>query len=140
MLLVQITDTHIVAPGARVYTAMPAAIAAGRSLAQATRRDELFVVGGEAIYAAALPFADQSFDAVVVCRLLHHFGSTAFTEHHVEALSGLGVRDKVLNSWLRDWLKITHWFLFLFVWRFGACCSLQLWRLNAMGAIGRSKF
>ena len=54
-------DGQYGAPGARVYTAIPAAIAAGRSLAQAAGKSELFVVGGEAIYAAALPFADRLY-------------------------------------------------------------------------------
>jgi len=40
---------------------MPAAIAAGRSLAAAAGKPEFFVVGGEAIYRAALPFADRLY-------------------------------------------------------------------------------
>ena len=54
-------DGQYEAPRARVFTAMPAAIAAGRALASAAGRSELFVVGGEAIYAAALPHADRLY-------------------------------------------------------------------------------
>lgn len=54
-------DGQYQAPLARVFTAMPAAIAAGRALASAAGRSELFVVGGEAIYAAALPHADRLY-------------------------------------------------------------------------------
>lgn len=54
-------DGQYQAPRARVFTAMPAAIAAGRALARAAGRSELFVVGGEAIYAAALPHADRLY-------------------------------------------------------------------------------
>lgn len=78
-------DGQYAAPGARVYTAMPAAIAAGRSLAQATRRDELFVVGGEAIYAAALPFADRLYVTDVDAEIqgdafFPKFDASAYTE------------------------------------------------------------
>lgn len=49
------------AQGARVFTSLPAAIAAGRSLGAATGCEECFIVGGEAVYAAALPFADRLY-------------------------------------------------------------------------------
>lgn len=54
-------DGQYRAPDARVFTSMPAAIAAGRSLASAKGKQELFVVGGSAVYAAALPFADRLY-------------------------------------------------------------------------------
>ena len=54
-------DGQYGAPHARVYTRMPAAIAAARALAVAASKSEFFVVGGEAIYAAALPFADRLY-------------------------------------------------------------------------------
>lgn len=49
------------ADGARVFTSLPAAIAAGQSLSAAAGQQECFIVGGEAIYAAALPFADRLY-------------------------------------------------------------------------------
>jgi len=54
-------DGHYAAPGARVFTNVDSAIAAGRSLATVAGKPELFVVGGEAIYAAALPYADRLY-------------------------------------------------------------------------------
>ncbi len=59
--LVLSRDGHYAAPRARVYTSMPAAIAAGRSMTRAADKSELFVVGGQAVYAAALPFADRLY-------------------------------------------------------------------------------
>ena len=49
------------AAGARVYTAMRPAIEAGKALARAEDKREVFVVGGEAIYAATLPHADMIY-------------------------------------------------------------------------------
>lgn len=54
-------DGQYGAPGARVFTSMAAAIATGRALATAGGKTELFVVGGGAIYTAALPFADRLY-------------------------------------------------------------------------------
>lgn len=54
-------DGQYSAPDARVFTSMPAAIATGRALARAKDKQELFVVGGSAVYAAALPFADRLY-------------------------------------------------------------------------------
>lgn len=78
-------DGQYAAPGARVYTSMPAAIAAGRALAIAAGKPELFVVGGEAIYAAALPFADRLYITDVDTKIdgdafFPEFDAAAFTE------------------------------------------------------------
>ena len=54
-------DGQYSAPDARVFTSMPAAIATGRALAAAKGKQELFVVGGGGVYAAALPFADRLY-------------------------------------------------------------------------------
>lgn len=62
-------DGQYAAPGARVYTSMSAAIAAGRALSTAAGKTELFVVGGETIYAAALPFADRLYITEVETRI-----------------------------------------------------------------------
>lgn len=49
------------AEGARVFTTLPAAVAVGKSLSAAANRTECFILGGEAIYRAALPFADRLY-------------------------------------------------------------------------------
>jgi dihydrofolate reductase len=54
-------DWSYQAKGARVYTAMRPAIEAGKALARAESKREVFVVGGEAIYAATLPHADMIY-------------------------------------------------------------------------------
>lgn len=54
-------DGQYSAPEARVFTSMSAAIATGRALAEAKGKRELFVVGGGAIYTAALQFADRLY-------------------------------------------------------------------------------
>lgn len=59
--LVLSRDGNYRAPGARVYTDIHAAIAAGKALTQTAQKAECFIVGGEAIYAAALPFADRLY-------------------------------------------------------------------------------
>lgn len=54
-------DARYAAPGARVYSSIDAAIAAARALADTIGREEIFVTGGGAVYAAALPFADRLY-------------------------------------------------------------------------------
>ncbi|MFN3213003.1 MAG: dihydrofolate reductase [Henriciella sp.] len=54
-------DGQYAAPGARVYTSLDAAIEAGKGLAAIAGKTELFVTGGSAIYAAALPRADRLY-------------------------------------------------------------------------------
>lgn len=54
-------DGQYAAPGARVYTSIDAAIKTGKGLAQVAGKPEIFVTGGSAIYAAALPFADRLY-------------------------------------------------------------------------------
>jgi len=46
------------ARGARIFTALQPALEAGKALARAANQSALFIVGGEAIYAETLPFAD----------------------------------------------------------------------------------
>lgn len=50
---------------------------------------------------AALPFADQSFDAVVVCRLLHHFGSTAQLEAALRECARVARKLVIASFWDR---------------------------------------
>ncbi len=59
--LVLSRDGNYALPQARVFTSMEAAIATGKSLAVAAGRSECFIVGGETIYGAALPFADRLY-------------------------------------------------------------------------------
>lgn len=54
-------DGNYEAPGARVYTSVEPAIETAKALARAAGKSEIFVSGGSAIYAAALPFADRLY-------------------------------------------------------------------------------
>ena len=91
--LVLSRDGSYAAPRARVYTAMPAAIAAGRSLTRVAGKTELFVVGGQAVYAAALPFADRLYITDVDAEIegdayFPAFDESTFQEtnrHHIDA-------------------------------------------------------
>ncbi len=54
-------DGQYAAPNARVFTSIAAAVATSRALARVAGRTEVFVTGGSAVYAAALPFADRLY-------------------------------------------------------------------------------
>ncbi|MEO0451044.1 MAG: dihydrofolate reductase [Pseudomonadota bacterium] len=54
-------DGQYMAEGARVFTSIEAAIETARSLARMAGMTEVFVTGGSAIYATALPFADRLY-------------------------------------------------------------------------------
>lgn len=54
-------DGQYSASGARVFTAISAAIETARALASVAGQSEVFVTGGSAIYAKALPFADRLY-------------------------------------------------------------------------------
>lgn len=78
-------DGNYAAPGARVYTSIEAAIATGKSLAATAGVAECFVVGGEAIYAHALPHADRLYLTDVEIEIdgdafFPEFDETAFNE------------------------------------------------------------
>ncbi len=49
------------ADGARVYTSLAPALNAAKAIAARSGVDEVFVIGGGAIYAAALDFADRIY-------------------------------------------------------------------------------
>lgn len=51
-------DWRFEAPGARVFTALGPAIEAGKALARAAGKREVFIVGGEALYSATISRAD----------------------------------------------------------------------------------
>ncbi|MEL6857165.1 MAG: dihydrofolate reductase [Pseudomonadota bacterium] len=54
-------DGQYAAPGARVFTSIDTAIETGKALAAVKGKSEIFITGGSAIYAAALPFADRLY-------------------------------------------------------------------------------
>lgn len=54
-------DGQYEARDARVFTSTQAAVETARALARASGKAEIFVTGGSAIYAAALPMADRLY-------------------------------------------------------------------------------
>ena len=54
-------DGQYSAPNARVFTSIDTAIEAAKGLARVAGKTEVFITGGSAIYAAALPFADRLY-------------------------------------------------------------------------------
>ncbi|MCR9270663.1 MAG: dihydrofolate reductase [Henriciella sp.] len=73
-------DGQYAAPGARVFTSIDAAIETARALAAAAGKSEVFVTGGSAIYAAALPFADRLYITEVATTLDGDASFPAFDE------------------------------------------------------------
>ncbi|MGH1422512.1 MAG: dihydrofolate reductase [Hyphomonas sp.] len=59
--VVMTRDWAYKAPGARIYSDLPAALHATKAMAARDGNEEIFVIGGEAIYAHALPFADRLY-------------------------------------------------------------------------------
>lgn len=49
------------AKGAHIFTALEPAIEAGKALANASGQDEVFVIGGEALYDLTLAYADKLY-------------------------------------------------------------------------------
>jgi len=56
--IVMTRDWTYDAPGARVYSSFPAAINTARAIAARQGAENVFVIGGAAIYTLAIPFAD----------------------------------------------------------------------------------
>ncbi|MEO1015499.1 MAG: dihydrofolate reductase [Pseudomonadota bacterium] len=54
-------DWAYAAEGARVYSSLATALSAGRAMAARSGRDEVFVIGGEAVYRRALGVADRLY-------------------------------------------------------------------------------
>lgn len=54
-------DWNYAAPGGRVYSSLPPAISAAKAMAARDGVDEVFIVGGGAIYEAALPITDRLY-------------------------------------------------------------------------------
>lgn len=52
-------NASLLAPGAFIASSLPTAIAAGRAMAARMRMDEVCIIGGADIYAAALPMTDR---------------------------------------------------------------------------------
>ena len=51
-------DWSYAALGARVYSSLTASIAAARAIAAKDGQDEVFIIGGQSVYAKALPISD----------------------------------------------------------------------------------
>ena len=49
------------APGARVYSNINAAIAAGRAIAQKSGVDEIFIIGGQSLFERAMPLTERLY-------------------------------------------------------------------------------
>lgn len=62
-------DGQYAAAGARVFTSLSPAIETARALAGAADKTEIFVTGGSALYAAALPLADRLYITEVATTL-----------------------------------------------------------------------
>lgn len=78
-------DGQYAAPNARVFTALDTAIQAGRALAAAKGKTEIFVTGGSGLYAASLPIADRLYITEVATSLdgdatFPDFDEAEFTE------------------------------------------------------------
>ncbi|MEO1100743.1 MAG: dihydrofolate reductase [Pseudomonadota bacterium] len=54
-------DWAYAANGARVYSSFPSAIAAAKAIAARAGQDEVFIIGGGAVYDRALPIADRIY-------------------------------------------------------------------------------
>ena len=54
-------DWNYAAPGGRVYSSLAPAISAAKAIAARDGRDEVFIIGGGAIYEAALELADRLY-------------------------------------------------------------------------------
>ena len=67
--IVMSRDGQYAAHGARVFTSIEPAIETARALAAAVGKSEVFVTGGSAIYAAALPLADRLYITEVATTL-----------------------------------------------------------------------
>jgi dihydrofolate reductase len=54
-------DWNYAAPGGRVYSSLAPAISAAKAIAAQGGQNEVFIIGGGAIYEAALPMADRLY-------------------------------------------------------------------------------
>jgi len=93
--LVLSRDGQYSAPGGRVFTSIQPAIETAKALASAAGKSEIFAVGGSAIYAAALPFADRLYitevDTVVE-------GDATFPDFDMNAFQETARQDFAANS------------------------------------------
>ncbi len=69
------------AKGARTYTDLKAAIEAAKTLAVAARKTQVFITGGESLYAATLPLADTLYLTEIEAELDGDTYFPAFEEH-----------------------------------------------------------
>lgn len=88
-------DGQYAAPKARVFTSISAAIETGRALAQVARQSGVFVTGGSAVYAAALPFADRLYITEVDTEI---DGDARFPEFDEAQFDEVETRDIAANE------------------------------------------
>lgn len=101
--LVVSRDLRRKTPGARLYSDLAAALAAGRAMAQASGAEEVVVIGGEALYAALIGAADRLYLSAVEASpqgdaRFPAFEAAAFTETACEAVAA-GPRDDHAFIW-----------------------------------------
>lgn len=93
--LVLSRDGQYAAPGGRVFTAIQPAIETARALATVSEKPEIFVVGGSAIYAAALPLANRLYitevDTIVA-------GDATFPDFDEDAFQETARQDYTANA------------------------------------------
>jgi dihydrofolate reductase len=92
-------DGQFAAPGARVFTAIAPAIETGKALAQAAGKADAFVVGGSAVYAAAMPFADRLYITEVDTELAGDTLFPGFDESAFEEISRRAVAANTDNQY-----------------------------------------
>ncbi len=91
-------DWSFEATGARTYSALRPAIEAGRALARAADKREVFIVGGQALYQAALPSADLLYITEVDVTLDGDAHFPAFDEARYEEMTRKQVRADARND------------------------------------------
>lgn len=82
-------DWTYAAEGARVYSSFAPAVSAARAIAARAGKDEVFVIGGQAIYERALPIADKLYITEVDAApdgdaFFPDFDPAEWTETHTE--------------------------------------------------------
>lgn len=82
-------DAQYAAPQARVFTSALAAVETARALARVAGKAEIFVTGGSAVYAEALPMADRLYITEVETTIV---GDAYFPEFDETEFNEVGVQ------------------------------------------------
>ena len=95
------------APGARVYSNINAAIAAGRAIASKENVDELFIIGGQSLFERAMLLADRLYITEVDTEIdgdvffpedeLHKFEEVRSTSYPADERNEYGFTYRVLE-------------------------------------------